>query len=507
MLAKRLRKMEKGPPSIPAPLRDRGVLARRLGVSFARVVVVATAVCALLLVLLVRVGGYVRQMQHDETAIRQGLELAAAIREQYIHAAHSMVVGDESHMAHYDQWVEHVRVGVVALRDHVPPNERPRLDRIAEKSARADSLFRQEVLPALSRNETEKVREAHRRIEALFEDAASDADAVARIVEADMSHAHVDTTRVTYAAGALAVAGIVALVLLSSWSTRRLRAAVLRPLAALVEAARKIGAGDLKARVGAASDDELGVVSAAFDRMAEQLLEHEHRLVASERMAAIGQLAAGVAHEINNPIGVIRGYLKTMIPEAERAELKNELRILDEEASACQRIAEDLVAYARSPELSKQSVEIESLLHQVAERFEASGESKECSVRVRVQPGLVELDPLRMRQVIQNLLRNAVQASPTAADIELLGEVSNGGYVIRVRDRGLGIPQELRTRIFEPFVSGKPTGTGLGLAVCDGIVRAHKGTIEVRARDGSGEEFVVTLPRDADRPGQEVGHV
>jgi signal transduction histidine kinase len=101
---------------------------------------------------------------------------------------------------------------------------------------------------------------------------------------------------------------------------------------------------------------------------------------------------------------------------------------------------------------------------------------------------------VRIRQVLQNLLRNSVQAAPNGSLIEVQGEANPRGYTIRVLDRGHGIPADLRSRIFEPFVSGRRNGTGLGLAVCNGIVRAHGGSIEVRDREGGGSEFVVQLP-------------
>ncbi|MEO8180498.1 MAG: ATP-binding protein [Deltaproteobacteria bacterium] len=477
-----------------------GVLARRLGGSFARVVVVATVVCGLLLFFLTQVGAYVRQMQRDESAIHRGLDLAIAIREQYIHAAHTMIVGEPSHLAHYAEWVRKVQDGTSELRSQVPPEQQWRIDRIREASEGADRLFLDEIVPAALAQDTARVRVLNQTLDEEAASAASDADFVALAVEARMSEAHMDTTRVTYVAGSVAVFGIILLVGLATVSTRRLRKAVLRPLAALAEAARRIGQGDFQARVammadGEPAEGELGLVATAFDRMAEQLLEHQRRLVNNERMAAIGQLAAGVAHEINNPIGVIRGYLRTMIPEAQREELRKELEILDEEAAACQRIADDLVAYARSPELNKTEVEMAELLRQIGERFETSGESKGCHVQVEADSSNVRVDGVRMRQVVQNLLRNAVQASGKGALVEVRGEVAAESYVIRVLDRGSGISPELGPRIFEPFMSGRANGTGLGLAVCDGITRAHQGTIEARARHDGGTEFVVTFPR------------
>jgi signal transduction histidine kinase len=455
----------------------------------------STVVCGLLLFLLTRVAASVWQMQRDESAIRQGLDLSKAVREQYIHAAHTMIVGDPSHLEHYERWVRKVQDGATALRALVPAEEQSRIDRIQGASQLADRLFQDEIVPAVLAGDTARVRSAHQQLDEQTALVASDADQVARAVEARMSHAHMDTTRVTYIAGSVALLGILLLIGLATVSTRKLRAAVLRPLDALVDAAGRIGRGDFHVKVASQAEGELGLVAQAFDRMAEELIEGQRRLIANERMAAIGQLAAGVAHEINNPIAVIRGYLRTMIPEAARDDLKKELQILDDEAADCQRIADDLVTYARSPEINKTAVDMAELLRQTGERFEASGESKGFRLDIDAERSTLHVDPVRMRQVVQNLLRNAVQASREGSEVRLRGQATDESYVIRVLDRGNGIPADLQPHIFEPFMSGRANGTGLGLAVCDGIARAHHGTIEARPRSEGGTEFLVTLPR------------
>jgi two-component system, NtrC family, sensor kinase len=476
---------------------EQGVLARRLGRSFASVTVVAMITCVVLLLLLARVAGSVHQMQRDESAIRRGLDLATAVREQYIHAAHTVIAGDGSHLDHYAEWVTKVHDGTVALSSIVPPAERWRVDRIQVLARDMDRLFRTEVVPLVLARDRASVVEAHRRLDELASIAASDSDLVARSIEARMAGEHTDATYVTYLAAALALLGIVVLIAMSIALTRRLQTAVLRPLAALTDAAHRIGSGDLTARVPIRAEGELALVASAFDTMVEQLSDHQRRLVANERMAAIGQLAAGVAHEINNPIGVIRGYLRTMIPETEREEVRRELEILDEEAATCQRIADDLVAYARSPELNLAlaSQDIGALVEQTAARFQMSHEAEGCHVSVEAEHCDVVVDGVRVRQVVQNLLRNAVQASEKGCKVELVGEASNSSYLIHVRDRGSGVPSEIAPRIFEPFMSGRSNGSGLGLAVSNGILRAHGGSIEMRARDGGGTEFVVRLPR------------
>lgn len=477
----------------------KGMLARRLAWSFAMVALVAALICSLLLVLLLRVAGSVRQMQRDESAIRRGLDLATAVREQYIHAAHTIIAGNDSHVGHYADWVRKVSDETSALRSQVPAAEQSRLARVGVMSTEMDRLFLERILPAIRAGDSHAVGARHDELEELVVVAAADADRVARSVEARMSGEHMDATHVTYAAAAIALLGIVGLGGLAIASTRRLERAVLGPLDALAQAAARIGTGDFTARVEVRVDGELGAVAHAFEQMGEQLSEHQRRLLTSERMAALGQLAAGVAHEINNPIGVIRGYLRTMIPEAERQELRAELEILDEEAAACQRIADDLVAYARAPELSlnKVPVDIGTTLEQTGERFEASGESNGCRIQVDADHSQLMVDALRMRQVLQNLLRNAVQASGAGSLIEVQGKSLPRTYTIRVLDRGSGISSELLPHIFEPFLSGRFNGTGLGLAVSSGILRAHGGLIEARPRTGGGTELLVTLPRDA----------
>jgi two-component system NtrC family sensor kinase len=278
--------------------------------------------------------------------------------------------------------------------------------------------------------------------------------------------------------------------------TLRLRAAVLRPLATLTLAARRFARGEFAHRVGEVGRGEILQVSRAFDRMAEELAAREARLVDAERMAAIGQLAAGIAHEMNNPIGIIRGYIKTMLPEADSDRFREELGILDEEASACQRLAEDLLAYAHSPELRTCPIEMAEFLDDVGRRTTELPDFEGRALRVEADAATIVADPLRVRQVLTNLLLNAAQASPADGSIDLLGRVRvHGGYVISVRDRGPGVEPADRARIFEPFFSKRRGGSGLGLSVSQGIVRAHGGTIAVGAApDGPGAVFEVCLP-------------
>ncbi len=469
-------------------------IARQLAVGFGTVTLVALVMCAGLLFIIADVSGMISDMRDDETSIREGLDLATAVREVAIHIAHSVIEADDSHLDHYEEWREEVAQRAQQLEGRIPAAETWRLAKVTGLTQQMDHLLRTSALPAARSGDAEATRAAHRELEHLGEEASKHADVLARSATMGMMHAHIlatDATRLGLVGGGLCAALIIAL---SIGFTIRLRAVVLVPLVALTNAARRFGRGDFGFRVGAIGKGELATVSTAFDRMAEELARREQRLLQNERMAAIGQLAAGVAHELNNPIGIIRGYLKTMSPESDSAALAEELCILDEEAAHCQRIAEDLLSYARSSELSLENVELKGLLEETARRFGESSPGAGTRLRVSVEAAEAQADQRRLRQVILNLLINAAQASPKDAPIVLEGFCRADKYVIRVQDRGPGVPSEDRTRVFEPFYTKRRGGSGLGLSVCLGLIEAHHGAIQIEDAPGGGAVFAVTLP-------------
>jgi signal transduction histidine kinase len=450
---------------------------------------------ALLLSLIGEVSGLVREMHGDEAAIRESFNLATAVREQYMHQAHWLIEREEEHLDHYARWFESVEQGIRILRPLVPEAERHRLDQIAADSRALDEIFRSTIRPAAERSDWKAVAKGHRKAQHISQRASSQADVIATVVERKMGSAHVSAIRATrfgLIAGALCVLLVLSL---SVAFTARLRRAVIKPLELLSKAARRFGSGDFRSRVGDVGEGELRALSATFDHMAEELEARERRLVESERMAAIGQLAAGVAHEINNPIGIIRGYLKTMGPDSPPETLREELQILDDEAASCQRIVEDLVAYASAPEPQRDSIAMETLLGETARRFQETSDAAGQRIVLDVAPGRAYADAGRLRQVVLNLMLNAAQVSEADGSIEVSGApAGNGGYEILVSDQGPGVSPEDRSKIFEPFFSKRPGGSGLGLAVCQGILRAHGGSIVAEDREGGGTTFRVMVP-------------
>ncbi len=478
----------------PAPETQPRFIARQLALGFSVVSIVSIAMCGMLLAIINDVSQLVSGMRHDEHVIRDGLDLATAVREQTLQAQQALLAGPTADVAAYERFRGQVRAGIQTLSSAVPRAERQRLQALGEKTQQMHERFVAVAMPAARREDSSVLREEQQHLARLAREASEHADAISRAIESRMTHAHVLATDATHL-GLVGGGACVLLVLgLSFGFTLRLRRAVLSPLRELSEAARRIGRGELDIRVGDVGRGELLELSHAFDRMANELRAREERLVQSERMAAIGQLAAGVAHELNNPIGIIRGYLKTMTPDADPETLREELAILDEEAAQCQRIAEDLLAYARTSELTLASLELRPFLEETLRRFHESPVGQRVTLDVDVQEARLEADASRLRQVVLNLLTNAAQACPEGARTLLRGRREGEMCVIDVDDEGPGIAVEDRARVFEPFYSKRPGGTGLGLAVCAGIVEAHHGTIRVEDKDGQGARFRLRLP-------------
>ena len=472
----------------------RPTIARQVALGFGLVSVVATLMGGFLVFQLLQVGNLVSHMQHDEHAIRHGSELSTAVREQYMHLAHTVIEGNDSHVGHFRALTARVAGLISELKHQLPEHEQWRLSRIEDRSAALNELLTTELLPALRQDRTADVRRLHRQAIEWSTQTAEQGDEVARLVEGRMAGAHTDATSVTRL-GLIIGAICVTLVLgLSAIYTVRLRATIVQPMTRLAEAAERVGAGDLHSRIGAVAQGEIQAVANAFDHMAAELSAREGRLVQAERMAAIGQLAAGVAHEMNNPIGIIRGYLRTMTAHDDPETLAEELQILDEEAAACQRIAEDLLAYARVSALQQRPVNLPEFLGEAIHRLDAMLDTV---VELHAEPVTIEADPARLRQVLANLLRNAAAASPGDQPLRVEAGPTATGAVLRVLDRGPGVAPEDRTRVFEPFYSKRSGGSGLGLAVCQGLIGAHGGTIEVHPRPEGGAIFEIHLPAHA----------
>jgi signal transduction histidine kinase/CheY-like chemotaxis protein len=234
------------------------------------------------------------------------------------------------------------------------------------------------------------------------------------------------------------------------------------------------------------------------EQMAE-LKRTQAQLVQSTKLAAIGELAANIAHEINNPLTTVLGFasfLSERMPPADP--MREELGLIQEEASRARDIVRDLLQFSRQRDFSPESADINTVLEQVIAMVRRQGALNTIEVKECYASNLpnVEVDVSRMKQVFLNIINNAVYVMPNGGSLAIRTEALDGGVRISIQDNGPGIAPEHRDRIFDPFFTTKPevSGTGLGLSVSLGIVQSHGGTIEVDTEVGRGTTFIVALP-------------
>jgi signal transduction histidine kinase len=230
----------------------------------------------------------------------------------------------------------------------------------------------------------------------------------------------------------------------------------------------------------------------------------------AEKLAALGTLAAGIAHEINNPIGVITSRVELMRLDADAHQLPKQVRddldVVHRQAGRVARITQGLLSFARKSTRQRTAVDLNQIVEDTLVLLEHPLTRDGVTIVAARAPRLPPIsgDPNALQQVLVNLVTNARDAIAGPGTIEVGTEASPDGRQVRlsVRDTGRGIPREALPRIFEPFFTTKPHGTGLGLAISYGIVRDHHGTIDVDSRPDHGTTFTVTLPASSEGSGR-----
>ena len=221
------------------------------------------------------------------------------------------------------------------------------------------------------------------------------------------------------------------------------------------------------------------------------------RLAQNEKLAALGQLAAAIAHEVRNPLAVIRSSAQNLAESAAQDEgATRACSFIIAEIDRLARVVNSLLAFARPVRVDARSVAPAELVERALLLAGDDLESHAIRVRRAVSPDLpaIQADPDLLCQVLLGLLSNAVVAAGDAGQVDLEARVVDGGVELAVGDSGPGVPAELRGRIFDAFFTTRPRGVGLGLAVAREIVTAHGGRIDVGDRPGGGARFAVRLP-------------
>ena len=234
----------------------------------------------------------------------------------------------------------------------------------------------------------------------------------------------------------------------------------------------------------------------------EKLTSMRQALKQSEKLAHMGQLSAGIAHELNNPLGVVIMYSNILLEEApEGAPIREDLKLIVDQAGRCKKIVAGLLNFARKNQVNHQLVNIKDMVSRSLESIILPSKIK-ITIQDEVTNHDALLDPEQMTQVITNLVKNAIDAMPAGGRITIRLEDTINDVIFIFSDSGTGIKEEDRAKIFEPFFTTKSIGqgTGLGLATAYGIVKMHKGQISVESnvepsRGPTGTTFKIILPR------------
>jgi len=304
----------------------------------------------------------------------------------------------------------------------------------------------------------------------------------------------------------------------------RVATRISQPIHAMAEAAQRVAHGDYSQKVPAASHDELGHLARHFNAMMSEL-ERAHQvlresadelerkvaqrtaeleavqahLIQSEKLAAIGKLAAGVAHEINNPLTGVLTNSSLMLEDLDVDHpWREDIQTIVTETLRCRNIVKGLLDFARQTKPQRSLISMNQVAEDVLALVRNQANFRDIRVATDLDPHLpaVLADNDQMRQVVLNIVLNAAEAMPTGGDLRVSSgpDPSRTGVELQIADAGPGIPADVRARLFEPFFTTKKSGTGLGLAIAYGIVERHNGQLKVDTTVGRGTTFTIALP-------------
>jgi signal transduction histidine kinase len=267
-------------------------------------------------------------------------------------------------------------------------------------------------------------------------------------------------------------------------------------------------AGRLNREVGSVTVEEQGdlpdlhrqmqIVLEEISRTVDQLQQREHEVLRAEQLSAVGQIAAGVAHELRNPLTAIKMLVQTGLEGESPPGLPAEdLSVIEQSVRRMEQYIQVFLDFARPPRCERRRSDLLVVVRRAVALVEGRARRQKVNLELDLpeQPVPASIDPEQIQQVLVNLLLNALDALPTDGLIQIEVETGDSIVTVRVRDDGPGVPPAIRSRLFEPFITSKPEGVGLGLSICKRLVEAHGGTIDhdCPGPDG-GAAVTFTLP-------------
>jgi signal transduction histidine kinase len=286
------------------------------------------------------------------------------------------------------------------------------------------------------------------------------------------------------------------------------------PILKLTDAVRRLSQGDTEVKVETQTEDEIGILANAFNQMIVDLNKSREQLIQQEKLASVGQLAAGVAHELNNPLVGILGYSQFALEKISKKPLRDlttddirtysqHLKDIGDQAKRCKIIVQNLLKFAQSStKVAFQPLDLNSVLMDTLAFTRHQMEMNRVELITNLADWLPKVmgNPNQLQQVFTNIILNAIQAMPQGGELrvstEMIDEKTQKMIQITFSDIGCGIPEENLDKVFEPFFTTKKVGqgTGLGLSVSYGILKDHGGNIEVESTEGRGATFTIILP-------------
>jgi len=314
-------------------------------------------------------------------------------------------------------------------------------------------------------------------------------------------------------------------VLFVGYLSLRIAERISAPISRLAEAAKRVGEGDYEMKVDLGErNDEIGRFARDFNNMVKEIREShlamttwtevleekveertkalksiQDQLVQTEKLAGIGRLAAGVAHEINNPLTGILTNSSLMLEDLpDEDPRKDDLKVIVDETLRCRKIVKGLLDFARQSPPQKQLVSLNGVIEDVITLVRNQANFRNIKISLQLDGTIPQIyaDRDQIRQVVLNIVLNAADAMPGGGEFHIRssGYADDGFIELSFRDTGEGIPRDVQEKLFEPFVTTKKSGTGLGLSIAYGIIERHKGKIAVDSTPGKGTTFRIILP-------------
>ncbi len=278
---------------------------------------------------------------------------------------------------------------------------------------------------------------------------------------------------------------------------------IIKPMNKLVEFAKSLGRGEFGKRIEVQSMDEIGTLSCAFDKLSvelkdarEKMKEAYRHMLQTEKLSSLGQLSAGLAHELKNPITTLKMLFQDFKYEGEHLITNEEAEVILEEVENIDGLLTKFLGFARQERPILKDENINDIIKHVLSLsvFNLKKHNIKVYNDLPKDLPLINIDKSLIEQVFLNLIMNSVQAMPEGGELRILGSAKNGFLEIKLEDTGNGIPKDIKPMVFDPFFTTKEKGTGLGLSIAYNIIKTHRGNIWFESIDSKGTVFTVRLP-------------